>query len=68
MKVLPKEHRIRYNIQIIRLGREICRAPVPKCNLCFPAGCCPFYEKETEESGGTGKRTGRKTAGRVKDV
>ncbi|MEG1847899.1 MAG: endonuclease III [Lachnospiraceae bacterium] len=30
MKVLPKDHWILYNIQIIRLGREICVARNPK--------------------------------------
>lgn len=46
MKVLPKEHWIRYNIQIIRLGREICKAPVPKCSECFLTGVCPTYKKQ----------------------
>ena len=35
MKKLPKEHWIRYNIQIIRLGRSICKAPTPSCEQCF---------------------------------
>lgn len=35
MKVLPEEHWILYNIQIITLGRTICVARSPKCNECF---------------------------------
>ncbi|MBQ4530020.1 MAG: endonuclease III [Lachnospiraceae bacterium] len=35
MKVLPKEHWILYNIQVIRFGREICFARSPKCEACF---------------------------------
>ena len=31
MKVLPKDHWILYNIQIITLGRSICTARNPKC-------------------------------------
>lgn len=34
MKVLPKDHWILYNIQIIAFGREICEARNPKCEQC----------------------------------
>ncbi|MCR4610468.1 MAG: endonuclease III [Lachnospiraceae bacterium] len=34
MKVLPKEHWILYNIQIITFGRNICFARSPKCAEC----------------------------------
>ena len=40
MKVLPKDHWILYNIQIIRLGREICKAPTPHCEECFLKDVC----------------------------
>jgi endonuclease-3 len=40
MKVLPKDHWILYNIQIIRLGREICVARNPKCEECFLKEVC----------------------------
>ena len=40
MKVLPKENWIRYNIQIISFGREICKAPTPKCEMCFLSQYC----------------------------
>lgn len=46
MKELPREHWTRYNIQIIRLGREICKAPTPRCSECFLAEECPAYQKE----------------------
>ena len=38
MKVLPQDHWILYNIQIITFGRQICTARSPKCDLC------PLYE------------------------
>lgn len=41
MKELPKDHWILYNIQIITLGREICKAPTPKCENCFLGEMCP---------------------------
>lgn len=40
MKVLPKEHWILYNIQIITFGRTICTARAPKCSECFLSGLC----------------------------
>lgn len=45
MKVLPKDHWILYNIQIITLGRQICKAPTPKCSECFLQEQCPTYKK-----------------------
>ena len=41
MKVLPEENWIRYNIQIIHLGRTICTSQRPKCEQCFLADICP---------------------------
>jgi endonuclease-3 len=40
MKVLPKDHWILYNIQIITLGRTICTARNPKCEECFLKEYC----------------------------
>lgn len=40
MKVLPKDHWILYNIQIIRLGRNICFARKPLCDQCFMRDLC----------------------------
>lgn len=40
MKVLPKDHWILYNIQIITFGREICVARSPKCKDCFLNHIC----------------------------
>lgn len=40
MEILPKEHWILYNIQIITLGRAICTARSPKCDACFLRAYC----------------------------
>lgn len=40
MKVLPKDHWILYNIQIITLGRSLCTARNPKCTECFLSDLC----------------------------
>lgn len=45
MKVLPKDHWILYNIQIITLGRSICVARNPKCAECFLKEVCPSAGK-----------------------
>ena len=44
MRVLPRDNWIRYNIQIIILGREICKARRPKCGECFLSDLCPSRE------------------------
>ncbi len=47
MKVLPKDHWILYNIHIITLGRSICTARSPQCEICFLKHECPssgFYK------------------------
>lgn len=45
MKVIPKNHWILINIHLITLGRQICKAPVPKCNECFLTELCDDYQK-----------------------
>lgn len=40
MKVLPKDHWILYNIQIITFGRSVCSARNPKCAECFLSDLC----------------------------
>lgn len=46
MKVLPKEHWILYNIQIITFGRTICAARSPKCSECFLQDLCKSKDKK----------------------
>ncbi|OOB79878.1 MAG: endonuclease III [Epulopiscium sp. Nele67-Bin002] len=42
MKILPEQHWIRYNTQVITHGREICTARSPKCGKCMFITNCPF--------------------------
>lgn len=46
MKVLPKDHWILWNIQVITLGRTICVARSPKCGECFLKEYCPSQGKK----------------------
>ena len=49
MKELPKDHWILYNIQIITLGRTICKAPTPRCEECFLTEVCEEYKKKNKK-------------------
>ncbi len=40
MRILPKEHWILYNIQIITHGRGLCPARNPRCGECFLNDLC----------------------------
>ena len=41
MKLLPEDHWILWNIDVITLGRSICIANRPKCGECFLKEYCP---------------------------
>lgn len=56
MKVLPKDHWILYNIQIIRLGRTICKAPTPNCADCFLKEQCRDYAARHKNTKGSRKQ------------
>ena len=45
MKILPKEHWIRYNTQAIAHGRKVCIARRPQCGICFLSGYCKYFEE-----------------------
>lgn len=45
MSILPKEHWILYNIQIITFGRNICYARNPKCEICPLNKLCDSKDK-----------------------
>lgn len=47
MKVLPKDHWILYNIQIITFGRQICSARNPKCAECFLSDICTAADRRS---------------------
>lgn len=49
MKVLPEEHWILYNIQIITFGRTICFARSPKCEECFLQKYCLEYKEKNKK-------------------
>jgi endonuclease-3 len=44
MEILPKDHWILYNIQIITHGRTICVARSPKCEQCFLNSYCKSFQ------------------------
>lgn len=52
MEVLPEDHWILINLQGIALGREICKAPRPRCGECFLQEGCRHYRLERAKSAG----------------
>lgn len=49
MDILPKDHWILYNIQIITHGRGLCTARAPKCETCFLNEHCKDYQKKLKK-------------------
>lgn len=49
MKELPKDHWILYNMHLIAFGREICKAPTPRCEECFLQNLCPDLSKRQKK-------------------
>ena len=45
MDILPEDHWILWNIDLITLGRTICQAQRPDCGHCFLREYCPSAEK-----------------------
>jgi endonuclease-3 len=44
-KILPPEHYLELHLNIIRLGREICRPSRPLCGECPMGDICPSAQK-----------------------
>ena len=44
MEILPKDHWIRYNQQVITHGRLVCNARSPKCEICELREDCDYYK------------------------
>ncbi len=49
MELLPEDHWILYNLQIIAHGRKICTARNPKCGECFLYSLCKWEGKKAYE-------------------
>lgn len=45
MKILPKDHWIRWNMQLITFGRETCRSRAPKCLTCPISQYCKSKDR-----------------------
>lgn len=47
MDILPKDHWILWNTDIIRLGRTVCIANRPRCDICILKNLCPHNLKKS---------------------
>lgn len=48
-EVLPEDHWIRINIQLIRHGRAVCKARKPMCGDCALSNWCEFQLAAVKE-------------------
>ncbi|MBR4165554.1 MAG: endonuclease III [Lachnospiraceae bacterium] len=44
MACIPEDHWILINLDLIALGRSICKSQKPRCGECFLADICPYGE------------------------
>lgn len=49
MELLPKDHWIRYNTQIISHGRKVCIARRPQCMVCVLSEYCDYHKNGINE-------------------
>ena len=58
MDRIPEDHWILVNLDLIALGRSICRSQKPDCEACFlKAVCQSFRAKDAQENTGEGSGT-----------
>jgi len=47
-KMVPEEERYNLHMNLVRLGRKLCRARNPQCQLCFLADICLYHSEEVK--------------------
>lgn len=50
----PDDRIYEFHINLIKHGREICRAPTPHCSECFLTDICEYYREHEGEGGSYG--------------
>ncbi len=48
MACIPEDHWILINLDLIALGRSICKSQKPRCGECFLADICPYGEEKEQ--------------------
>lgn len=43
--VIPDEDKVSFHVNLIRFGREVCKAPAPLCGECMISKLCAFKQK-----------------------
>jgi endonuclease III len=57
-ELVPDGLRTRLHVGLIRLGREICKAPTPRCNVCPLKDLCPTAPRYLDRSRRSAARSG----------
>lgn len=47
-KIAPEKERYNLHMNLVRLGRKLCRARSPQCQLCFLADICLYHAEEVK--------------------
>lgn len=45
-ELVPGERMFEVHINLIKHGREVCKAPTPLCSECFLTGICDYFQEE----------------------
>lgn len=46
-ELLPEDEMTRFNHLVVALGRDVCKAPVPRCEACKLTAECPYCKAKT---------------------
>jgi endonuclease III len=55
-ELVPEGLRTPLHVALIRLGREICKAPIPRCHVCPLNDICPTAPRYLGDARGRGGR------------
>jgi endonuclease III len=61
--LIPPRAHFRLHVNLIRLGREICRAQMPRCEICPLTDLCAYYQEMRSRTRYTGVSPGSKSWG-----
>lgn len=45
LSLVPAELAFRFHVALIRHGRQVCKAPIPRCAECLVSARCPWLQK-----------------------
>ncbi len=49
-ELVPASRAYPFHINLIRHGRQVCRAPVPRCQICPLTGLCDYFQAHRDQT------------------